>query len=102
MDHPPRCLDVGPGGFGADQGGATHRLLPVCRRPVPPISVGVSGICRVLCVYWEVIPPATIKTLLEVLVTQCSRDSSAAAIRAAVCDGLGYLLDNQLSHLVSG
>ena len=61
--------------------------------------VGVSGICRVLCVYWEVIPPATIKTLLKVLVTQCSRDSSAAAIRSAVCAGLGYLLDNQLSHL---
>lgn len=61
--------------------------------------VGVSGICRVLCVYWEVIPPTTTKTFLELLVTQSARDANAAAVRVAVCEGLGYLLDNQLSHL---
>ena len=61
--------------------------------------VGVSGICRVLCVYWEVIPPTTTKAFLELLVTQCARDANAAAVRVAVCEGLGYLLDNQLSHL---
>jgi hypothetical protein len=61
--------------------------------------VGVSGICRVLCVYWEVIPTTTTKTFLELLVTQCARDANAAAVRVAVCEGLGYLLDNQLSHL---
>ena len=60
---------------------------------------GVSGICRVLCVYWEVIPPATTKAFLELLVTQSARDANAAAVRTAVCEGLGYLLDNQLSHL---
>lgn len=61
--------------------------------------VGVSGICRVLCVYWEVIPPTTTRTFLELLVTQSARDANAGAVRVAVCEGLGYLLDNQLSHL---
>ena len=62
--------------------------------------VGISGICRVLCVYWEVIPVATAKSLMQIIVNESSRDASSSAIRAAVCDGLGYLLDNQLSHLV--
>ena len=61
--------------------------------------VGVSGICRILCVYWEVIPPATTRVFLNLLVQQSSHDANAAALRVAVCEGLGYLLDNQLSHL---
>eukprot|EP01047_Picozoa_sp_COSAG01_P026012 COSAG01_NODE_1661_length_9583_cov_37.367356_6_plen_1155_part_00 len=61
--------------------------------------VGVSGICRVLCVYWEVIPPATTQAFLKLLVQQSAHDANAAALRMAVCEGLGYLLDNQLSHL---
>jgi hypothetical protein len=28
-------------------------------------TMGVRGVCRVLNVYWELIPPATIKALLD-------------------------------------
>ena len=37
--------------------------------------------------------------LLKLLVQQSAHDANAAALRMAVCEGLGYLLDNQLSHL---
>lgn len=36
--------------------------------------VGVQGVCRVLSVFWELIPAATAKNLLKVLVTKMAYD----------------------------
>lgn len=37
--------------------------------------VGVEGICKILCMYWELIPPETTFALLKTLVVQMSCDA---------------------------
>jgi len=60
--------------------------------------VGVHGAARVLSQFWELIPTATIKAIVGTLVTQCARDASAYAVRAAVADAVAFLLDQPLAH----
>jgi condensin-2 complex subunit G2 len=59
-----------------------------------------SGVCRVLGVYWELIPHATIKALIVKLVDDLASDASVTSVRAAVFEGLSFVLDNPLSHLI--
>mmetsp|Transcript_50826 Transcript_50826/g.99634 ORF Transcript_50826/g.99634 Transcript_50826/m.99634 type:complete len:1179 (-) Transcript_50826:273-3809(-) len=61
-------------------------------------TLGVSGVCRVLGVYWEMIPPATTKSLLLKLLQDMTFDSTASAVRSAVLKGLTFVLENHLSH----
>ena len=93
--------------------------------PEPTVRVvGVHGVCRVLGVFWELIPAATTKSLLTQLVTKLAYDVRTAwrvgacschrcchltwiveqtrstAVRAAVFQGLEYVLDNALSYPV--
>jgi condensin-2 complex subunit G2 len=62
--------------------------------------IAVTGVCRVLGVYWELIPEHTIRVLLAHVVNDLAHDSSSSNVRAAVVEGLRYLLDNHLSHPV--
>ena len=48
-------------------------------------------------VYWELLPPATTRALLLQIVSEHACDAAAPAVRAAVCDGMRFLVDNPLS-----
>lgn len=72
--------------------------------------VAVSGVCRILNLFWELIPHVTTSSLLTNLFTNLlfdarysfSRSSSrsSSAVRVAVLEGVEYLLDNHLSHSI--
>ena len=57
-------------------------------------ATGVEGVCRVASVYWELLPPATIGTLLGKIVGDLARDAAAAHVRVATVKGMDFLLDN--------
>ena len=109
-------------------------LATLLRDDTPSVRVvGVHGVCRVLGVFWELIPAATTKTLLTLLVSKLAYDvrvhccvaecacggelswallltracalvwcvasqTRSTAVRAAVFEGLEYVLDCALSH----
>ncbi|KAL6047782.1 Condensin-2 complex subunit G2 [Balamuthia mandrillaris] len=60
--------------------------------------VAAQGVCRILGVFWELIPLATTRALLGSLINELARDKSSSAVRAAVFEGLRFLLDNHLCH----
>lgn len=59
----------------------------------------MQGACRVLSLYWELIPTATRSDLLQTIIADMSRDASAAAVRAAVFKGLAFVIDNHLTQV---
>lgn len=59
---------------------------------------GVQGVCRILGVFWELVPSGTLRTLITRLVADMASDGSSGAVRAAVFDGLRFILDNHLSQ----
>ena len=67
----------------------------------PSVRVAaVEGTCRILDTYWELMPPATAGALLATLVDELARDASAAAVRAAVAEGLAFLVEQPLAQPV--
>eukprot|EP01119_Soliformovum_irregulare_P001617 TRINITY_DN11343_c0_g1_i1.p1 TRINITY_DN11343_c0_g1~~TRINITY_DN11343_c0_g1_i1.p1 ORF type:complete len:679 (-),score=214.77 TRINITY_DN11343_c0_g1_i1:86-2122(-) len=60
--------------------------------------VGVQGVCRIMGVYWELIPEATLHTLMANMINDLVYDATSAAVRVAVLEGLQYLLDNHLTQ----
>ncbi|OQS02288.1 condensin-2 complex subunit G2, partial [Thraustotheca clavata] len=61
--------------------------------------VAVHGICKILSMYWELLPVDTIrKCLLKCF--ELVHDISSYTIRVAVIDGLLLVLENHLSHLI--
>jgi len=60
--------------------------------------VGVSAVCVILKNYWDMMPPSETAELLTSLYTRCARDRRAPMVRAAVCEGFGWILQNALSH----
>ena len=60
-------------------------------------EAGVQGAFRIMGVYWELLPPATTRALLLQIVSEHACDAAAPAVRAAVCDGMRFLVDNPLS-----
>eukprot|EP01135_Chromosphaera_perkinsii_P006883 Nk52_evm38s621 gene=Nk52_evmTU38s621 len=65
--------------------------------PCPDVRViGVHGICRIISLYFELIPLPTTKSLLEKIVNDMAFDASANVVRVAVLQGLEFLLDNHL------
>lgn len=61
-------------------------------------TIGVQGVCRVLGIYWELLPAATIKVMLDRLVNDLAFDSSSTMVRVAVMNGMVFVLENHLSH----
>lgn len=67
--------------------------------PVPAVRVvAVHGVCKILGVFWELIPAATSHALLARLVGELAHDVRSSAVRAGVFEGLDYVLDCGLSH----
>jgi predicted house-cleaning noncanonical NTP pyrophosphatase (MazG superfamily) len=62
--------------------------------------IAVEGICKVLCVYWEIVPPEQRFDWLKTLVNDMSQDSSSPSVRASVLGGLTYLLDNHMAQTI--
>jgi hypothetical protein len=60
-------------------------------------EAAVQGAFRIMGVYWELLPPSTTRALLLQMVSEHACDSSAPSVRAAVCDGMRFLVDNPLS-----
>ncbi|KDO22329.1 hypothetical protein SPRG_12790 [Saprolegnia parasitica CBS 223.65] len=61
--------------------------------------VAIHGICKVLSMYWELLPVDTIrKCLLKCF--ELAHDVTSPSVRVAVFDGLLVVLENHLSHHV--
>ncbi|WCJ31403.1 ARM repeat superfamily protein [Euphorbia peplus] len=59
--------------------------------------VAVEGCCRVLYLFWEIIPPATITKLLTKIFDDMSLDI-CHEVRLSTLNGIAYLLGNPQSH----
>lgn len=59
--------------------------------------VAVEGCCRVLRLFWEIIPSPTITKLLKKVFDEMSHDISSE-VRLSVINGIIYLLGNPQSH----
>jgi hypothetical protein len=67
--------------------------------PVPLVRVAaVEGICRVLGLLWEIVPSSTARRIIDLLSGTLIFDKTSAQVRAAVCEGLRFMLDNHLTH----
>ncbi|KAH7298062.1 hypothetical protein KP509_25G025200 [Ceratopteris richardii] len=58
----------------------------------------VQGVCRILRLFWEVIPSGITVKLLSKIVDDIAHDNSSSTVRCAVLQGITYLLENPASH----
>eukprot|EP01138_Halocafeteria_seosinensis_P005941 gb/GECG01006073.1/.p1 GENE.gb/GECG01006073.1/~~gb/GECG01006073.1/.p1 ORF type:complete len:1151 (+),score=160.32 gb/GECG01006073.1/:1-3453(+) len=58
----------------------------------------VHGVCKVVSIFWEILPTQTIKTWLKQLTTESAHDSNSPNVRQAVFEGFAYLLDQACTH----
>jgi len=69
--------------------------------PSPEVRVvAIEGASRVLGTYWEIVPENYKKDYINCFVKKLVYDQSSWAVRAAVFDGLNFVLDNRLCHSV--
>ena len=59
--------------------------------------IGVQGVARVLCLFWELIPLNTSRSLLELLTKELAHDAASNSVRVAAFQGLKYMLANATS-----
>ncbi|KAI5083225.1 hypothetical protein GOP47_0002968 [Adiantum capillus-veneris] len=65
----------------------------------PDVRVtAVEGVCRVLRLFWEVVPSGLTVKLLSKIVDEVAHDYSSSSVRCAVLQGVTYLLENPASH----
>ncbi|PRP88264.1 putative condensin-2 complex subunit G2 [Planoprotostelium fungivorum] len=60
----------------------------------------IHGVSRVLMVWWELIPEASVRVLLTHLLGKLAHDKSSPVVRAAVLEGVTYMLENHMSHQI--
>ncbi|GLD93520.1 hypothetical protein PINS_up002112 [Pythium insidiosum] len=60
----------------------------------------ISGVAKVLSVYWELLPAETIRCFISKLVVDLVNDASSSAVRAAVFEGIQFILDNHNAHAI--
>ena len=71
----------------------------LCSDPAPSVRVvAVQGACRILSLFWEIVPGRFTTSLLTKIVGDLSQDGASADVRAAVLDGLAFIVDNPLSQ----
>ncbi|CAM9531234.1 unnamed protein product [Ectocarpus fasciculatus] len=63
-------------------------------------AVAGKGACRVLSVFWEMVPLDTTRALLTRVVGRLASDGSSPAVRLAAVEGLSLLLECPASHAV--
>lgn len=75
------------------------KFLELLIDPAPIVRcAAIEGVCRILHLYWELVPQLAGKKMVDLITTKLAFDSSSAAVRIAVFDGLRTLLDNHLAH----
>ncbi|POM79751.1 Condensin-2 complex subunit G2, partial [Phytophthora palmivora] len=60
----------------------------------------IEGVSKVLSVYWELLPAETIRCFISKLVVDLVNDVSSSTVRAAVFEGVQFILDNHNSHSI--
>uniref|UniRef100_K3WUA7 Uncharacterized protein n=1 Tax=Globisporangium ultimum (strain ATCC 200006 / CBS 805.95 / DAOM BR144) TaxID=431595 RepID=K3WUA7_GLOUD len=60
----------------------------------------IQGVSKVLSVYWELLPAETIRCFISKLVVDLVNDASSSSVRAAVFEGVQFILDNHNSHSI--
>lgn len=60
----------------------------------------IQGVAKVLSVYWELLPAETIRCFLSKLIVDLVHDASSSSVRAAVFEGVQFILDNHNSHAI--
>ncbi|CAM9302189.1 unnamed protein product, partial [Ectocarpus sp. 4 AP-2014] len=63
-------------------------------------AVAGKGACRVLSVFWEMVPLDTTRALLTRVVGRLASDGSSPSVRLAAVEGLSVLLECPASHAV--
>jgi condensin-2 complex subunit G2 len=63
-------------------------------------TLGIQGICKIINIYWELIPLNIIKTMILKLINDMIHDISCSNIRVAIFKGLTFILSNHLSHTI--
>mmetsp|Transcript_742 Transcript_742/g.1094 ORF Transcript_742/g.1094 Transcript_742/m.1094 type:complete len:1036 (+) Transcript_742:189-3296(+) len=58
----------------------------------------IQGACRMLSIYWELIPRKATVSLIAMLVGELLHDSSSPSVRVAVIKGLEFISENPLSQ----
>ncbi|KJE93895.1 hypothetical protein CAOG_04613 [Capsaspora owczarzaki ATCC 30864] len=67
--------------------------------PSPAVRcIAVQGSCRILSMYWDLLPEGVIRALLDQLTLELAFDSNSSGVRTAVVQGLGFLLNNHLAQ----
>ncbi|XP_022132871.1 uncharacterized protein LOC111005612 isoform X2 [Momordica charantia] len=61
--------------------------------------VAVEGCCRILCLFWEIIPSSTITKIITKIFDEMSHDTSNE-VRFSTLNGIIYLFGNPQSHEV--
>ncbi|KAE9353191.1 hypothetical protein PF008_g5099 [Phytophthora fragariae] len=60
----------------------------------------IEGVSKVLSVYWELLPAETIRCFISKFVVDLVNDVSSSSVRAAVFEGIQFILDNHNSHSI--
>lgn len=67
----------------------------------PAVRVAaIQGVSKVLSVYWELLPAETIRCFISKLIVDLVNDASSSSVRAAVFEGVQFILDNHNSHSI--
>lgn len=75
------------------------KLFMLLEDPAPLVRVSaVEGLCRVLGLLWDLVPPAVAKKMVHVMTGTLAFDKTSANVRAAVCGGLRFMLSNHQTH----
>ncbi|XP_075498615.1 LOW QUALITY PROTEIN: uncharacterized protein LOC142536987 [Primulina tabacum] len=61
--------------------------------------VSVEGSCRILCLFWEIIPSSTITKIITIIFDHMTHDA-CTEVRLSTVNGVMYLLGNPQSHEV--
>lgn len=67
--------------------------------PVPIVRVvTIEGTCKLMGLMIDFFTDAWMKRALEIITSDLAYDKASPAVRAAVCAGIEFMLDNSLSH----
>ncbi|KAA8498686.1 Condensin-2 complex subunit G2 [Porphyridium purpureum] len=77
-----------------------EHILKALQDPVVGVRlVAVQGACRVLHLYWSLIPPLVLSAVLRELCHHLAFDAASSAVRLSALEGLKFVLENHESHV---
>ncbi|PXF42082.1 Condensin-2 complex subunit G2 [Gracilariopsis chorda] len=74
------------------------KLLELLEDPSPIVrKASVEGTCRVLGLFWDLVPLASAKRMIDIITSKLAFDTSAAQVRLAVFEGIEFMVQNHLA-----